>query len=282
MSAPSKLLLPTLRMLLLAGCALVGSSCARDDGAATEPDAGLNVYAAASLTDVIAEIAANFERKYATPVSLNLASSNALAQQIVHAPRADVYISANEAWMDFVEDRGYLVPGTRIVPARNALVLIRNNQGRAQVSDIRDLPEADFEYLVLGNPEGVPAGVYARQWLESVPLADGRSVWEAVKDRVSPAPDVRAAIAQVKGTQGTVGIVYATDYRAFQGEVTLLLEAGPEAGSPARGSPPPITFHAALINRTREAAVGQAFLSYLMSAQAQAVFARHGFRPAGG
>ena len=178
------------------------------------PDPGqqpqLMVFAAASLRDVMSEVATRFEQEHGIHVNYNFAGSNVLAQQLLATPRADLFISANKAWMRRLEQAGRVVPGSRQVVLGNRLVVIVNHASTLE-GDPRELfCTPVFEYLSIGNPEAVPAGIYAREWLEKLPC-DGGSAWSSVAGRIAPAPDVRAALGLVEAGRDIPGIVYATD-----------------------------------------------------------------------
>ncbi len=125
-----------------------------------------------------------------------------------------------------------------------------------------------FKNLSMGDPEAVPAGKYGRTWLASV-QCDGKSLWDAVKDRVAPAPDVRAALGLVVASTDVIGIVYKTDQLAFKGKTRVLFEVT-DGG-------PPIRYVAAQIVGSPNSSDGGAFLDYLMSPEARRVFEKYGF-----
>lgn len=125
-----------------------------------------------------------------------------------------------------------------------------------------------FEYLSIGNPEAVPAGIYAREWLEKLPC-DERSAWDAVAGRIAPAPDVRAALGLVEAGRDIPGIVYATD-AAMSDKVRVIHEV---TGNDA----PVISYYAALVDNESSHGRAKRFLSFLSGKQAADVFHRYGF-----
>ncbi len=232
----------------------------------------LTVFAAASLRDVLSELAPGLGEAAGGEVVLNFAGSNVLARQIEASGQADVLLSASEAWLDRLEAAGRLVPGSRRAFLSNRLVVVARHDSEVEVAAARDLASAEYRYLSIGDPRGVPAGVYARGFLEAVAMPGGGTLWQAVEDRLAPAPDVRAALAQVAARRDVVGIVYATDART-SGEVRVLFEVPPELA-------PEIVYGAAAVAggpAGEEAA--RRVLDALGSAETQAVFARHGFTP---
>ena len=187
--------------------------CGSQSESGADP-ATLTLFVAASLTDVIQAVGDAYERDSSVHIVYNFASSGALAQQLLAAPRADLFLSASERWMDEVERGDRLLNGSRRTLLSNSLVVIANNGSDYEMEVARDLCELSFAFLATGDPDSVPAGRYARQWLESVGCPDGQGAWSKVDGRLSPTPDVRAALAQVEGSFDVIGIVYRTDYIA--------------------------------------------------------------------
>jgi molybdate transport system substrate-binding protein len=226
------------------------------------------VYAAESLRDVIHEIGAAYEAETGVRVRANVGGSNFLAHQIIAAPGADVYLSASDRWMDEVEAAGRVVPGTRVNLLGNRLVVTANANGPLAIATPCDLATLPFAHLSVGDPEAVPAGIYARQWLRSVEC-DGRPLWEALQARVAPAPDVRAAMGVVLARHDVIGIVYRTDQLQYADRTRVLYEVD---------NGPPIVYVLARIaggsGREEDAA---ALHAYLTGPAAAAAFARHGF-----
>ena len=178
-------------------------------GQASEP---VTVFAAASLTDAVGAIIAGYEKANGTRIRLSFASSSTLARQIEAGAPADIFISANERWMDHLEKTGSIIPGSRRGPIANALVLIAPAATAAEVVDIT--PNLDIAallgdggWLALGDPAHVPAGIYARQALIHL------GQWQDLRDRLARSDNVRAALALVGRGEARLGIVYATDAR---------------------------------------------------------------------
>lgn len=219
------------------------------------------------------EIESAFAQEYesAAPVRFNTAASNVLAQQIVASSQADVFLSANERWMDYVEKAGRLIAGTRKPFLANRMVVVAHASTDWQIDEAGDLARLELEHLSLANPEAVPAGTYAKAFLKNTPYGDG-SLWDAVAPEVAPAPDVRAALALVEADPTAVGIVYRTDAMSSR-RVRILFEV-PE------NQVPPIRYSAARVYRPdAPAASSDRFFDFLFSQQARAIFTRHGFIP---
>ncbi len=249
-----------LTTILLTGLLL---ACGTAD---TEP--AVVVFAAASLRDAAAEIGREFERRHAVEVIFNFAGTNTLAQQIDAAPRADVFLSADPQWVDFLDHHRRTVPGTRRDFLSNHLVLIAHRDATVEIRDPRDLAAAGYRFLAVADPAAVPAGRYAKAALEQLKV-DSTDLWTAVADRLAPALDVRAALALVESDPEILGIVYRTDARTSQ-QVRVLYEfpAAEEA---------PITYCATLVAGGGNQEPGRDFLDFLASSEARAIAEGHGF-----
>ena len=253
------------RWIALAVLTLSVGAC----GSETDAQREVMVFAAASLRDAMLAIEAPFETETGVDVVFNFAGSNVLAQQIVAAPGADVYLSASTRWMDTVADAGRVVAGTRQVVLTNTLAVVAHPRSTWTLDAPCDLAGLGFTYLALGDPAAVPAGRYARDWL-SAQSCNGRSLWQAVEGRVAPSPDVRAALGLVLAEPDLVGIVYKTDYLAFAEETRLLYEAPAVAG-------PPIQYALAQIADGPHPDAARRFLAYLTGETARRHFEAHGF-----
>ncbi|HVR43568.1 MAG TPA: molybdate ABC transporter substrate-binding protein [Thermoanaerobaculia bacterium] len=223
------------------------------------------VAAAASLGDAMRQIALAWEAAGGARVRLNLAGSNVLAEQIARGAPAEVFVSADEARMDALERRGMLLPGARRRLLSNSLVIVVPRDSGVRISAPRDLAGTEIRRLALGDPEAVPAGLYAKAWLEEA------GVWAAVRDRILPAADVRAALAAVEAGAADAAVVYRTDALG-RGRARVAYEAAPGEG-------PPISYAAAAIRSAPDPAEARRFLEFLASAQARTIFERHGFTP---
>jgi len=229
----------------------------------------VTVFAAASMTEALGEIAARFTDETGTGVVLSFAGSSALARQIGQGAPADVFISANADWMDVLQADGRIVEGTRFDLTSNRIVLIAHDPDTAEV-DIT--PSLDLGAMLEGGrlamalTEAVPAGIYGRAALEYLGL------WNAVAGQVAEADNVRAALMLVATGAAPLGIVYYSDAVSTP-DVRML-------GVFPGDSHPPITYPAARILGSGEAA--QAFLDYLQRAPAVDIIAEHGFWAPGG
>ncbi len=224
----------------------------------------LGVFVAASLQDALGELATGYQKR--TPgvhIQLNFAGSNALSRQIASSHKADIFFSADEKWMDYLAAKQLLVPGSRRSLLSNTLVIVARKDSAAHVAVPADLAGTSYDRLVLADPAAVPAGRYAKRWLESVKL------WDKVEGRLAPALDVRAALAAVAADPRRVGIVYASDLLANK-HVHALYRVPVDAG-------PPIRYPVALIAGRPHQPAAQKLLAYLESDDAKKVYERYGF-----
>ncbi len=245
--------------VVLAGCG---------GGAKDESGEPLLVFAAASLRDVVSELGAELERTHGVAVEYNFAGSNTLAQQIVAAPVADVFLSADERWVDFLEQAGRTVPGTRRSLFTSRLVVVAHRDASYELTELADLARLGYRFLALADPEGVPAGRYAKAYLAGVPC-DGADLYSAVEERVAPALDVRAALAFVESDPEVLGIVYRTDAMTSE-KIRVVYEIEPRDDVD-------VVYWATLVEGGRRGDLGRLFLDFLQSPSARAVAERHGF-----
>jgi len=219
--------------------------------------------AAASLRDVLDELAPALERATGARLVLNLGGSSDLARQIVAAARADLFFSADEAWMDHVAAAGLVDAASRRSPLSNRLVVVVPAASALEIRDARDLAGPAVRRLSLAQPETVPAGRYAKAWLES------RGAWDAVAARVVPALDVRAALAAVESGAIDAGIVYRTD-AARSERVRIAFEVPVDEG-------PAISYALAAVAGRPRLGLARRVVDWLTGPEAAPVFERHGF-----
>ncbi len=222
------------------------------------------VLAAASLTNALGDISKTYQDKTGEKVAISFASSSALAKQIENGLPADIFISADLKWMDYLSDKGKIDTPSRLNLLGNSLVLIApKDQGfSAILANGGNLPEAFAGKLCTGETETVPVGKYAKQALQKL------GFWDALKARIVGTEDVRAALAFVERGECAAGIVYKTD--ALNNPKVQVVGTFPESSHPA------IVYPIARVSQTEQA---KAFLAYLTQAEAAKVFAQYGFTP---
>jgi len=228
----------------------------------------VTVFAAASLKEALDEQARRFESDTGNKVVVSYAASNALAKQIEAGAPADLFVSADLDWMDYLEQRGLLAPRSRVALLHNELVLIAPEKSATALKIARNFPLAaalGADKLALANPDSVPAGKYAKQALQSL------GVWAGVEKQVVRTDNVRIALALVARGEAAFGIVYRTDALSESG--VRVVDVFPGA------THAPIVYPAALIAQSRSKAAAS-LLDYLRSAPARAIWSKHGFAPA--
>lgn len=226
--------------------------------------ADVTVFAAASLTNALQRVGDDYRHDRGKIVTFSFAASSALARQIDASPGADIFISADTDWMDYLQSRDLIVKSTRVDLLGNKLVLIAPASSTVSIvlRPHADLPGAlHGGKLALADPAAVPAGRYAKAALTSL------GIWDRVASDVVPAENVRVALAYVARGEAPLGVVYATD-AAIEPRVRVVTAFPP-------GSYPAIVYPAALLRGARPDAA--AFLAYLKGPRAQAVFAKAGF-----
>lgn len=224
------------------------------------PEATVTVFAAASLTDALTELAADYERNEGPAVRLSFGASGAVARQVQAGAPADVVILADSEWMDRLGAAGRIT--RRVNLLRNDLVVIAPAAAADQTDPFATL--AHGGRLAIGDPDSVPVGAYARTWLRT----SGR--WAAVKDSLVFGADVRAVRVFVARGEAALGVVYRSDV-VRRTDIRIVME-------PPAAEQPAIVYPAAEV--TGGGRKAQAFLDYLATPAAASVFRRHGFMPA--
>ncbi|WP_193370472.1 molybdate ABC transporter substrate-binding protein [Pelagibius marinus] len=236
---------------------------------AAEDDKPVTLFAAASATDAVNEIAEAYAARTGGSIRPVVAASSTLARQISQGAPADLFLSANAKWMDHLAGLQLLQDGSRLPLLSNRLVLIApaDSQLRLRLS-----PELDLARLLgngrlaIGDPNHVPAGIYAREALRNLGL------WEQVAAKLAQASNVRAALALVDRGEAVAGIVYETD-AAISPRVRIV-DSFPLAASPK------IVYPLAIVAGRDRPEVRRVY-EFLQSAEATAIFSKHGFtRPA--
>jgi molybdate transport system substrate-binding protein len=222
------------------------------------------VSAAASLAEVMDKVGRVYEMRTGVRVVVNTGASNTLARQILAGAAADLFISADESQMDAV--RSEIVAGRRVDLLSNQLAIAVPADRPRSLESARNLTHPSFRRIAIGDPAAVPAGVYAKAYLQKL------GVWEAVSARIVPSASVRAALAAVEAGAADAAIVYRTDLAGTR-RASLAL-AIPVADGPR------IVYPAAVIRSGRNRDAATRLLAWLQGADASAIFAAAGFHRA--
>lgn len=225
--------------------------------------ATLHVSAAASLTDVLQEMAPLYEKQTGDKVLFNLGASSMLARQIQEGAPTDVFISADEAKMDQLQRQHLIVNASRRSILSNTLVIVVPIDSRLKIASPADLAASSVKTIALAEPGAVPAGIYAKAYLSKLGL------WPKVAGKIIPVENVRSALAAVESGNADAGIVYSTDALISKG-VRVAYEVPVAEG-------PNISYPAAVIADSKERAAAQRFLDFLQSPAAEALFRKYRF-----
>jgi molybdate transport system substrate-binding protein len=225
----------------------------------------ITVSAAVSLTDVLTAIGDEYGRRALGSVRFNFAASNVLARQIVDGAPVDVFVSADDAQMDVVAAAKLIQSGTRVPLLRNQLAVVVPSDRPRTLRGIGDLADPAFKRIAIGDPAAVPAGVYAKQYLET------QGLWQLIEPRVVPTGSVRSALAAVETGAADAAIVYRTDARvALHATVVWVVSAT---------DGPRIVYPGAIISTAAHPQDARKFLDFLRSDAAARIFERFGFTP---
>lgn len=225
------------------------------------------VLAAASLQESLTQAANDWAAQGHPKPVISFAASSALARQVEAGAPADLFISADEPWMDYLAERNLIAPGTRVSFLANKLVLVAPTTSSAKLAIGPRFPLAralGSGRLAMADPDAVPAGKYGKAALEKL------GVWSGVEAKVARADSVRGALALVERGEAPFGIVYATDAQA-SAKVKIV-------GTFPANSHPPITYPVARLKSATNIEA-EAFRRFLVSAKGKAIFRRYGFTP---
>lgn len=230
--------------------------------------AEITVFAAASLSNALSEVAAGWSAKANDPMRFSFAASSTLAKQLEAGAPAHLFISADDAWMNYLADRKLIAADSRVTPIGNSLALIAPASSAMSAVDL--MPGVNVAALLgatgrlsTGDPAHVPVGRYAQAALTKL------GAWDAIAGRIAPAESVRVAMALVERGEAPLGIVYATD-AALSAKVKVV-------GSFPDGSHDPVVYPFAVATK-QDGPAARAALAYLTGAEAKAVYAKYGFK----
>jgi len=245
----------------------VGALCALLAISAFLTPEPLTVSAAISLTNALEAMSKPYAAAGGGQVRFNFAGSNVLARQLVNGAPADLFISADEAQMDVAARAGAIDNHTRVELLGNRLAFITGTaeRGGSSIRRLEDLLRPEVRRIAVGDPSAVPAGVYARAYLERA------GVWTRLASKVVPVANVRAALAVVENGSADAAIVYETDAALAATATTAFVVSGSDA--------PRIVYPAAVVSQSRHPEAARRFLAFLRGSEASAIFRRFGFTP---
>lgn len=228
----------------------------------------VTVFAAASLTNALQEIATQYQQEKNVTIVASYASSSTLARQIEQGAPADMFISADQQWMDYAQDKNLMDSTTRYTLLGNELVVIAPKT--SAVKDVVLNDKTDWKSLLsggrlaVGDPDHVPAGIYAKEALQNL------NAWDTLSPLMARANNVRAAMALVEREEAPLGIVYGSD--AVASDKVKVVGIFPTS------SHKPVEYPMAIVKDHNSAAATD-FYDYLKTPAAAEVFKRFGFTP---
>lgn len=225
--------------------------------------AEVTVFAAASLTDVLKEVAEAYEKHSEDKIVFNFAASSTLARQIKEGAPTDIFFSADEAKMDGLEAGGHIIKTSRRSLLSNTLVIVAPHDSQIVILSARDLTNRVVSRIALADTRVVPAGIYSKEYLLKLNL------WSQIEPKVIPTENVRGALAAVESGNVDAGMVYKTD-AAISKMVRIIYEVNRTEG-------PAISYPVALIKDGPHAVEAEKFLLYLESEDTARTFKRFGF-----
>ncbi|HEX7447710.1 MAG TPA: molybdate ABC transporter substrate-binding protein [Pirellulales bacterium] len=227
-----------------------------------KPTETIVFLAAASTQEPVETIATNYERSSSSiAVKCSFAGSSTLAEQIAAGVQADLFLSANQQWVQHLTDTGLVAKSSPLL--RNRLVLIVPVDSEVVITRPEDLLKDSVRHLAMADPESVPAGIYGREALEKLNL------WNGVQDKVAAGDDVRQALSYVETGAAEAGIVYATD--------AIISDKVKTAFPIALELSEPVIYQVALLKSAAEKPAAMAFYQHLQSQEALTIFRQQGF-----
>lgn len=248
--------------LIVVGCNQVTSTTPKNQ------TLELTVSAATSMQDAIKEVGQVYQKENPNiRIIYNFASSGTLAQQIKQGAPADIYISANEKFMDELDKANLLLAKTRKDLLKNNLVLIVPSKANIfNISNFQQLTSSNIKRFSIGNPESVPGGKYAKEVLTN------EKIYEQLQPKTVFAKDIRQVLSYVDNGNVDAGVVYATDAQ-ISNQVKVVATA-------AENTHKPIIYPVAVIKRTKNPQVAKEFIQFLDSDRPSNIFKKYGFQTA--
>jgi molybdate transport system substrate-binding protein len=219
------------------------------------------LFAAASVTEALGEIRESFQSKSNVTIQTNYAATATLAQQVISGANADVFVSASTAWAERLQQAGVVADQRDLLG--NELVLIVPNGSTIKLDTMMDLVGDDVQHVALGDPESVPAGIYAKQALVKL------GIWERLRPRIVSGADVRQALTFVETGAAEAGIVYATDAKISK-RVQIAARVDPALSDPIR-------YPILLLQNGESNMAARQFFEFLTAPESVAIFRKYGF-----
>jgi molybdate transport system substrate-binding protein len=230
-----------------------------------EPANEITISAAISLKNAFEEIGKIFEQKHpSTKIRFNFGASGDLARQIEGGAPVDVFASAAPKDMNEIDQKGFILSGTRMNFAGNSMVLVKSGKSRIRMELFEDLRKAEVKKIVIGNPKSVPAGRYAEDVLKYLNL------WEVVKEKLVFAEHVRQALDYVARNEVDAAMVYLTDAMIRPKEVRIVIKAPDKSHQP-------IVYPIAMVKGSRNQSLAREFITLVLSVEGKNLLNKYGF-----
>ncbi len=249
--------------LALTGCGGQAKEEAPAVEGPTDEAVEVNISAAASLTDALTEIQAEYAKESNAILQFNFAASGALQKQISEGAPCDLFLSASKGHMDTLEEAGLILSDSRKNLLGNAMTLVAASEKEGVIQGYESLTSADVTSISIGTPESVPAGKNAQQALQNL------GIWDQIQDKVIFAKDVRQVLEYVDAGNVDCGLVYKTD--------TMVMKTGVLITDLPGESHDPIVYPAALIKDSAQGEAAAKFYEFLQTDYAKGVFETYGF-----
>lgn len=240
---------------------LFSAGCANQEESS---DTDLLIAAASSLSDTLSELKQAFESEHPDKtLTLNYGASGKLSQQILQGAPVDVFLSADQKWMDRLAEEEMIVTGTRTDFIQNRLVLVSSQNTSFSITELSDLATVDTEQITIGDPDSVPAGNYAEQALRE------SGVWDDAKDKFVYTNNAQQTLTYIESGNTDIGIVYASDLE--QSELVNTVFTIDE------NLHEPIHYPAAVTTSSQSREAAEAFIQFLQTDKAQSILQENGF-----
>ncbi len=250
-------------MILLTACTTNNQKDTKENDSSSEETTELLISAAASLTDAMEEIQEMYEAENNVTLTFNFGGSGKLAQQIQQGAPVDLFISANQNWLQILIDEKLIDAATKVDVTGNKLVLIAHDTSDLAYRSFPEIDLKDLTNVAVGKPESVPAGEYTKESLKSI------NQWEELESHIVYAQDVRQVLTYVETGNAEIGFVYESDALSSE-QVKVLAKADESMHDP-------IVYPAGVMIDSNYEEEAQQFLDFMTSEVAQEILATYGF-----
>lgn len=253
------------KIMILITILLIIVSCSNDnsENEVNSNNHQLNISAASSLIEVMKQLKSEYENQTEVELQVNFGSTGSLAKQIERGAPVDLFISADEKWLDILNQKNYINTKTVTTIGENNLVIIQNKENNFVVNSLNDLSQLTIGKIGIGHPESVPAGKYAKESLVAT------NVWESITNKFVYAQNVRQVLTYVETANVEIGFVYKSDAMTSN-EVEIIYDVPNELHDS-------IFYDIAITNESKHKKEAEQFIKFLQSEEAKLTFEEYGF-----